>query len=440
MSFTDSRYWNPLLETLPRAELERLQLLKFKRAIAHACASSPFYRRKLGGAKIKPDDIQTLGDIRKVPRTDKDELREAQQTDPFPYGDLLSVPIEDVTAYHQTSGTTGQVVRQADSWRDWEWWSECWATILWAQGFRPRDRVFIPFSYGVFIAFWAGHYACEKLGCEVIPGGGLSTEDRILKMKEMKATALMCTPTYALHMADVAARIGIDLARDLHIRKILCSGEPGALIPSTKQRIEERWGAKVYDHAGATEGGAWGFECSEQPGGLHVNEAMFLLEVLNMETGEPARPGEQGELVITPLDRRAQPYLRFNLKDIAIPSDRACKCGRSFRLLEGGVLGRTDRLVKIRGVLFSPTSVEEVVRGFPELGDEYQVILRRKGELDEVTVKVETKPGGSKSPDLLERLRQKLRLQTGIRIDVELEAYGTLPRFEVKASRFKDLR
>jgi phenylacetate-CoA ligase len=440
MSFTHSRYWNPVLETLPRAKLEQLKLLKFKRAVSHVYANSPFYRIKLDRAKIKPDDIKTLSDIQKIPRTDKNELREAQQTDPFPYGTLLSVPIDDVTAYHQTSGTTGQAVRQADSWRDWEWWSECWATILWAQGFRPHDRVFIPFSYGVFIAFWAGHYACEKIGCEVIPGGGLSTEDRILKMKEVKATALMCTPTYALHVAEVASRMGIDLAKELNINKMLCSGEPGALIPSTKRRIEERWGAKVYDHAGATEGGAWGFECAEQSEGLHINEAMFLLEVLNTETGQPVEPGEKGELVITPLDRRAQPYLRFNLKDIGILSDEACKCGRSFLLLKGGVLGRSDRLTKIRGVLFSPTSVEEIVRAFPELGDEYQVILHKKGELDEVTVKVETKPGGSESPDLEERLGQALRLHTGIRINVEVEAYGTLPRFEVKASRFKDQR
>lgn len=440
MSFTQSRYWNPVLETLPRAQLERLKLLKFKRAVGHAYANSPFYRKKLDSAKITPDDIKSLSDIQKIPRTDKNELRDAQQTDPFPYGSLLSVPTDDVTAYHQTSGTTGQAVRQADSWRDWEWWSECWATILWAQGFRPQDRVFIPFSYGVFIAFWAGHYACEKIGCEVIAGGGLSTEDRILKMREIKATALMCTPTYALHMTEVAARLGIDPARELHVRRMLCSGEPGALIPSTKRRIEGRWGAKVYDHAGATEGGAWGFECAEQPGGLHINEAMFFLEVLNIDNGQPAAPGEKGELVITPLDRRAQPYLRFNLKDTAILTDDPCRCGRSFRLLQGGVLGRSDRLTKVRGVLFSPTSVEEIVRGFPELGDEYQVILQKRDELDEVTVKVEIKPDGRKSPELEERLRQALRLYTGIRINVEVEAYGTLPRFEVKASRFKDQR
>ena len=196
----------------------------------------------------------------------------------------------------------------------------------------------------------------------------------------------------------------------------------------------------MYDHAGATEGGAWGFECAEQPGGLHVNEAMFLVEVLDTETGQPVEPGGKGELVITPLDRKAQPYLRFNLKDTALLSEEPCKCGRSFRLLKGGVLGRSDRLTKIRGVLFSPTSVEEVVRAFPEFGDEYQVILQKKGELDEVTVKVEMKPDERDHPDLEERLKQALRLHTGVRIHVELEAHGTLPRFEVKANRFKDLR
>jgi phenylacetate-CoA ligase len=437
---TNSKYWNPVLETLSREQLEQLQLLKFQRAVHHAYTNSPFYRRKLDGAKIKPDHIKTLSDVRKVPRTDKNELRDAQGTEPFPYGDLLAVSTDEVTAYHQTSGTTGQAVQQADSWRDWEWWSECWATLLWAQGFRPQDRVFIPFSYGVFIAFWAGHYACEKIGCEIIAGGGLSTEDRILKMKEVRATAWMGTPTYGLHMAEVAEGMGIDLAKELNVKKMLCSGEPGALIPATKRRLEERWGAKVFDHAGATEGGAWGFECAEQPGGLHVNEAMFLMEVLDTDTGDPVGPGAKGELVITPLDRKAQPYIRFNLKDMAMLSDDPCDCGRSFRLLKGGVLGRSDRLTKIRGVLFSPTSVEEVVRGFPELGDEYQVTLHKKGALDEVTVRVEIRPDGDKIPGLEERLGRELRLHTGLRVNVELEAYGTLPRFQVKANRYKDQR
>ena len=175
---------------------------------------------------------------------------------------------------------------------------------------------------------------------------------------------------------------------------MLISGGLGGLIPATKQRLEKRWGAKVYDQAGATEGGAWGFECAGGPGGRYVNEAMFLLEVLDTETEETVGAGTKGELVITPLDRRAQPYLCFNLKDVAVYSDEPCKCGRSFRLLEGGILGRSDRLTKIRGVLFTPTSVEEIVRGFPELGDEYQVVLHKKGELDEVTVKAEIKPGG----------------------------------------------
>ena len=432
--------WNPLLETLPEAQLRRLQLLKFQRQLAYVYERSPFYRRKLDEAGVKPETVQTLDDVRRVPPTTKAELQQAQGKGTFPYGPCLTVPTDEVIAYHQTSGTTGRPIRQADSRRDWEWWSECWATLLWAQGFRPSDRVFLPFSYGVFVAFWAAHYACEKIGCEVVPGGGLSTQDRLLKMKELKVSALLCTPTYGLHLAETATKMGLDLARDLNVNKIVCAGEPGASIPATKRRLETYWGARVFDHAGATEGGAWGFECPLQPGHMHLNEAFFLVEVVHPETGDPVASGEQGELLVTPLDRRAQPYLRFALRDLGQLERGPCPCGRTFGRLKGGVLGRRDDLTKVRGVLFSPTSVEPVVRGVEALGDEYQVVIQKKGVLDELTVRAELRPNGGDAAALKTELQRALRLTTGLRCNVELVELGTLPRFEVKAKRFQDLR
>ena len=192
------KYWNPILETLPLEKLQKLQLVKFKNLFEFAYENSPFYRRLYKEAGIEPGDIKTFEDIRKVPKAEKDMLREIQQREPFPYGDMLAVPLEEVTEFRQTSGTTGQPVYQPDTWQDWEWQSECWAMLLWAQGYRPHDRVFIPFGYNIFTAFWNGHYACEKIGCETVPGGVLDTQARILKIQELEATATMATPTYVL--------------------------------------------------------------------------------------------------------------------------------------------------------------------------------------------------------------------------------------------------
>ncbi len=271
-------YWNPILETLPQEKLQALQLKKFRRILEWAYNNSPFYRRLYQDAGIEPGDIKRFEDIQRVPKIEKGMMQEVQQRAPFPYGDMLSVPLEQVTAFRQTSGTTGTPVYQAETWTDWEWWSESWCYILYAQSYRDTDRVFIPFGYNIFVAFWAGHYAAEKLGCEVVPGGVLDTQARILKMQELRCNAFMATPTYVLGMADAARnKLGIDPAKDLNIQKITCAGEPGGCIPTTKKRMEEAWGAKVYDHIGITEVGSWSYECTEQPGGQHVNEALFLV-------------------------------------------------------------------------------------------------------------------------------------------------------------------
>ena len=297
-----SPYWNPILETLPLEEMRKLQVKKFRRIVKWAYERSRFHRKLYQEAGLKPGDIRSYDDIAKVPKVEKAMMRGIQRKDPFPYGDALCVPLEEVTEFRQTSGTTGVPVYQPDTWQDWEWWAEAWSYILYAQGYRNTDRVFLPFGYNIFVAFWAGHYAAEKLGCEVVPGGVLDTEARILKIQELRATAMMATPTYILGMADTAKKkLGIDPAKDLTIRKITCAGEPGASIPSTKQRMEEAWGAKVYDHVGATEIGAWGYECTAQSGGLHVNEALFLAQLEDVETGEIIEePAEGGRLSLRP--------------------------------------------------------------------------------------------------------------------------------------------
>ena len=435
-------YWNPALETLPAEKLRQLQLRKFRRIFTWAYERSKFHRKLYSDAGIEPGDIKTFEDIRRVPKVEKSMMRAIQGKDPFPYGDTLCVPLEEVTEYHQTSGTTGQPVYQADSWQDWEWWAECWAYILWAQGYRPGDRVFLPFGYNVFVAFWAGHYGAEKIGCEVVPGGVLDTLARVLKMEEVRATAMMATPTYVLGMADAARnRLNIDPAKALNIRKITVAGEPGGSIATTKRRMEEAWGAKVYDHVGATEIGAWSYECTAQAG-LHVNEGMFLVEIEDIDTGEPITgPGRRGKMVITAFDRQAQPCIRFDSKDIIEWSPDRCECGRTFRLIRGGVVGRSDDITKVKGVLLAPSAIEEVVRSIAELCDEYEVVVSKKGDLDDITLKVECLPAHQASVDAIKgRLVDQLRIKTNLGYNIEFHEYGSLPRYEAKAKRFKDVR
>lgn len=439
---TEQKYWNPVLETLPQEKLRNLQLKKFKRIFRWAYDKSKFHRHLYEKAGIRPEDIRTVDDIRRVPKVEKSMMRDIQRKDPFPYGDALCVPIEDVTEFRQTSGTTGQPIYQPDTWQDWEWWAECWAYILWSQGYGPGDRVFLPFGYNIFVAFWAAHYAAEKIGCEVVPGGVLDTQSRILKIQELKATAIMGTPTYILGMADIARnKMKIDPA-ELTVSKITCAGEPGASIPSTKKRMETAWGARVYDHAGATEIGAWSYECQAQPGGMHVNDALFLVEIEDIETGEIIdTPGEKGKMIITALDRQAQPCIRFDSKDVIEWSGEQCPCGRTFRLIKGGVLGRADDITKVKGVLLAPSAIEEVVRGIDGLGNEYEAVVDKIGDIDRITLKVELIPGvWDRSGHIENELKDQLRLKTNLGYRLEFYDYGTLPRYEVKAKRFKDLR
>ncbi len=437
-----SIYWNPVLETLPYEKIRKLQLKKFQRIFSWAYEHSKFHRTLYDNDGIKPKDIQSFSDIKQIPTVEKSMMRDIQGKEPFPYGDALCVPLNEVTAYRQTSGTTGQPVYQPDTWQDWEWWAECWAQLLWAQGYRPKDRVFIPFGYNVFVAFWAGHYGAEKIGCEVVPGGVLDTRARILKIQELNPTAMMGTPTYMLGMADTAINKMKLNPADLSIEIITCAGEPGASIPSTKKRIEDAWGAKVYDHAGATEIGAWSFECTEQPGSMHVNDAFFLVEIVDVETGEAIEtPGVRGKMIITALDRQAQPCIRFDSKDIIEWDTKICTCGRTSRLIKGGVVGRTDDITKVKGVLFSPSSVENVVRGIEGLGNDYELKVEKINDRDKITLQVEFLQNYSEEMDKIKsKLSDQLRLKTNLNYEIEFCQYGELPRYPVKAKRFKDLR
>ena len=442
MTKNNNIYWNPILETLPQEKIKELQLKKFKRIVEWGYNNSPFYKRHYKAAGFEPGDIKTFDDIKKVPKIEKGMLRDVQQNDPFPYGDMLAVPREKISVFRQTSGTTGTPVYQGDTWQDWEWWAESWCYIMYAQGYRDTDRVFIPFGYNIFVAFWAMHYGSEKLGCETIPGGVLDTDARILKLKELKCTGMGATPTYILGMADRAHKLGIDPAKDLNIQRITVAGEPGGSVPNTKKRMQDLWGCKVYDHIGATEIGAWSYECTEQPGALHINEALFLVEIEDIDTGEIiTEPGKRGKMIITALDRIGKPCIRFDSKDVIEWSAKDCDCGRTYRMIEGGVVGRSDDITKVKGVLLAPTAIEEAVRSIPELGYEYEVVVTKNGDLDDIALKIEIKEGKeSQQEQILANLKDQLRVKTNLGYKISVHPYGSLPRYDVKAKRFKDLR
>lgn len=431
------KYWNPIIETLPREKLQEIELRRFREVLRWAKDQSPFYKKKLHG--IEPEDIRTMEDVAKVPMTEKDELRAAQEgKEPYLYGDLLAVAPERLSIFHQTSGTTGKPVYIPDTYESWQWVVEVWCYILYAAGFRAQDRVFLPFAYNVYIAFWQGHYAAEKLGCEVVPGGALDTQGRIQKMREVRATALMNTPTYGLHMAEVAKEMGINPKRDLNIKRMICAGEP--MPEPTRLRMEALWGADVYDHIGGTEPGGWGGMCTEKKG-IHVIEPHYFFEMVDLETmSKPIPPGTKGVAVITPLCRRCIPLIRFNLKDAMMEMEEACPCGRtSIRVDQIG--GRVDDLRKIRGVFFTPAVVEEVIRGkFPEVV-EFETHLTKDGVMPVLTLRVEFDPsiGESQSKELRGRIREQLKIRSNLTFEIDVVKPGGLPRYTLKSTRFKDL-
>lgn len=430
-------YWNPYMETLPREKLKEIELNNFRRILLYAQQRSPLFQKKF--RDINPADIVTGDDLRKLPLTDKEDLRAAQEgKEPFPFGELLGVSIENVSDFRQTSGTTGKPVYVPETYESWQWRVEIWCHILWMAGLRETDRVFIPFGYNVYVAFWEAHYAAEKLGCMVIPGGALDTAGRIDKMKEVKATALFNTPTYGLHMAEVAKQKGLE-PRKIGIKKMVCAGEP--LPRATRRKLEGLWGAEVYDHIGGTEPCAWAAMCRQRQG-LHIMEPYFLVEILDMDTRSCEVPeGELGVAVVTPLGRRSFPVIRFNTKDIVRKGAADCTCGRtSIKIQE--VAGRMDDLRKIRGVLFTPVSVEELLRGeFPEIG-EYEIIVKKKGMMDEVSLVFEPVEASGElvMQELSARLSERLKIKTNLTFRMVPAKPGTLNRYTLKAKRFKDLR
>lgn len=437
MKGEQSEYWNPFLETLAPEKLAELEMKNFRRHLFYAKTHSALCREIF--RDVSPEEIRSKDDLKSLPLIDKGDLRNAQKENRDNiYGKLLGIDPKDVTSFRQTSGTTGKPVYVPESYESWQWRVEIWCHILWMAGFRETDRVFVPFGYNVYVAFWEGHYAAEKVGCEVVPGGALDTRGRIHKMKEVGASGLLNTPTYGLHMAEEAVEMGLD-PRSIGIRRMQCAGEP--MPAATRKRLESLWDAEVYDHIGGTEPCAWAAMCRERSG-LHIMEPFFLVEILDIETmSREVDEGELGVAVVTPLGRRSFPLVRFNTKDVVRKGSRGCPCGRtSIRISE--IAGRSDHLRKIRGVLFTPVSVEEIIRDEFHEVREYEIIVERQGSMDVINLRVEPreKMNETAMTELSKHIADRLKIKTNLTFAVTLVEPGKLPRYTLKAHRFKDLR
>jgi len=442
-SMTSSEYWNPKNETLPREQLRELQLLKLRRLCEWAYARSPFHRRLWERGGFRPDQLRSMDDIRRIPFMTREDWMDAQADTP-PFGDLTTADHDLAIRVHTTSGTSGRVpLRVLDGRKDWEWVAEMWAYGFWGFGIRPRDRVFFAFSYGTFIGFWGAHYCCEKMGALVVPSGGATTELRIRSIIDTGATVVCSTPTYAMRLWQAAREMGVDLAKESQVTRLILSGEPAGSIPAVKRQLEQAWNAKVADTAGMTEiGSIMVFECRHQPGGTHIIEDHFIEECLEHDGDEAVPYGGEAERVVTSFGRGFMPLIRYRTKDLVVKVPYStCSCGRTFDIYDGGIRGRWDDMKLVRGTNVYPRAVEAIVREFDAI-DEFQIVLERAELADEITVLVEVKPECDGQWNALrERLGALLRdAHEGLRFNVERAGAGALPRFELKAKRFTDKR
>ncbi|NMM05623.1 AMP-binding protein [Polaromonas sp.] len=424
-------YFDEATETLPRAQLAALQLSKLQVMMAHLWDKNQFYSHKWKAAGVQPSDIGSLADLARLPLTRKAELMEDQAAH-GPFGSNLTYPLKAYVRAHQTSGTTGVPLKVFDTDESWDWWGRCWGHVLAGAGVTASDRLFMAFAFGPFIGFWAAVEGARKIGAVMIPGGGRDSRQRLEMMREAGATVLCCTPSYALRMVEIGREIGFDL-RSIPLKTTVHAGEPGASVPATKQRIEDAWAAKCFDHAGASEVGAHSFECQVQPGGTHLIESEYIAEVLNPLTGAAVAPGERGELVITNLGRWGFPVIRYCTGDLVQVNLERCQCGRTSLRFEGGVLGRSDDMVTVRGVNVFPGGVENIIRNFTEV-DEFRITVKKVKQMDEMDIEVELCEGTN--PELIHAIALRLDFMLAFRPRVHHVAHNALPRFEMKAKRF----
>lgn len=428
-------YWQPELETLKRNALEELQLKRLKKTAGAVFKNVPFYADKFKEANVRPSDIKSLDDIRKLPFTKKSDLR-----DNYPFG-LFAVPMNKVNRLHASSGTSGKSTVVGYTKKDLTTWSDLMARCFFAVGIRPGDVFQNAANYGLFTGGLGIHAGAERLGCTVVPSGTGSTQKQIEMIKDFGVTVMHCTPSYALYISETAKKLGIEPG-ELPLRIGLFGAEPWSA--NTRKELEKSFGIKAYDSYGLSEmmGPGVAFECTEQDG-LHIWEDAFIVEVLD-KNDEPCAPGEKGELVLTTLCKEALPLIRYRTGDITSIVKDECGCGRtSVRLSK--FYGRADDMLIIRGINVFPSQIEHILMDMPEVGEHFQVVLERINHLDEMTVKVEMsdRAFSGELGDLQKvtgAVTNKLKNTLNLRTKVVLVEKGSLPRVEGKSKKVVDLR
>ena len=424
-------------ETLPREEIEKIQLERLKETVARVYANVEPYRKKMDDAGIKPEDVQSLDDLKRLPFVTKQDMR-----DNYPFG-LFAVPKDKLVRIHASSGTTGKPTVVGYTQGDLETWTECVSRIACMGGATEKDVAQICFGYGMFTGALGLHYGLEKIGAAIVPSSTGNSEKQIMYMQDFETSLLVATPSYALRLAEVAREMGINPETDLKVKIALVGSE--LLTDAMREEMHKYWGKdiKITSTYGMSElmGPGVSGECLETCG-MHINEDFFIPEIIDPATGEVLPAGEQGELVITCIKKEGIPLIRYRTKDITRLFYEKCKCGRTFCRMEN-LSGRSDDMLKIRGVNVFPSQIEEVILSIEELGPHYEIVLERDGYLDKLTVKVELAQitdSFSTLEKISKTLKNKLKVVLGLDAKIMLESPNTLQRFEGKAKRVKDLR
>lgn len=424
-------------ETLSRAEIEALQLARLQKTVCRVYEKVQPYREKMDAAGVKPDDIRTLSDLKRLPFVTKQDMR-----DNYPFG-LFAVPKDELVRIHASSGTTGKPTVVGYTKRDLDVWTETVSRIAALGGATRQDVAQICFGYGMFTGALGLHYGLEKIGAAMVPSSTGNTEKQIMYMKDFGTTLLVATPSYALRIAEVAMQMGIDPKTGLNVKIGLLGSE--LLTEAMRTEMHKLWGDEmlVTSNYGMSElnGPGVSGEC-EYLCGMHINEDFFIPEIIDPKTGEVLPPGEKGELVITCIYKEALPLIRYRTKDITRLIYEPCKCGRTTVRMEN-LDGRTDDMLKIRGVNVFPSQIEEVLLGIDQIGPHYEIIVTRKDHTDRLEIRVELADPVDefrKLQELEQKIRHKLRMVLGLDAKIRLESPNTLQRFEGKAQRIKDLR
>ncbi len=424
-------------ETLSRSEIEALQLSRLQETVKRVYEKVVPYRKKMDDAGVKPEDIQTLADLAKLPFVTKQDMR-----DNYPFG-LFAVEKDELVRIHASSGTTGKPTVVGYTKNDLQTWTECVSRIACMGGATPKDVAQICFGYGMFTGALGLHYGLENIGAAIVPSSTGNSEKQIMYMKDFGTSLLVATPSYALRLAEVAREMGINPITDLNVKIGLVGSE--MLTEAMRAEMHKAWGDKmlVTSNYGMSElmGPGVSGEC-EYVDGMHINEDFFIPEIIDPATGEVLPHGEKGELVITCIYKEGLPLIRYRTKDITRLIYEPCKCGRTFCRMEN-LSGRSDDMLKIRGVNVFPSQIEEVILGFEELGPHYEIIVEKDGYLDKLTVRVELTQASDSFQEiegLAAQVKGRLKTMLGVDAKVQLVSPNTLQRFEGKAKRIKDLR